>query len=132
MAGKKGIAGRKKAYTKEEVKQLALDAILNDNRVVFLTDVFKMAGYTQDTFYRYCPKGSPEWQEVTEALDRNKGDMKKEIRDRLMGMNNPTALICLYKLLGTADERAALNNHKTKDDVADNKDESNDIILEIS
>ena len=58
--------------------------------------------------------------------------MKKEIRDRLMGMNNPTALICLYKLLGTADERAALNNHKTKDDVADKDDSSNDIILEIS
>jgi hypothetical protein len=34
--------------------------------------------------------------------------------------------------LGTADERAALNNHKTKDDVADKDDNSNDIILEIS
>lgn len=132
MAGKKGIAGRKDKFTTEEVKQLALDAIRKDDKVVFLTDVFKMAGYTQDTFYRYCPKGSPAWQEVTEALDRNKGDMKKEIRDRLMGMNNPTALICLYKLLGTADERAALNNHKTKDDIADKDDNSNDIILEIS
>ena len=62
MAGKKGIAGRKDKFTTEEVKQLALDAIRNDDKVVFLTDVFKMAGYTQDTFYRYCPKGSPAWQ----------------------------------------------------------------------
>ena len=30
MAGKKGIAGRKDKYTTEEVKQLALDAIRND------------------------------------------------------------------------------------------------------
>ena len=129
MAGVKGIAGRKKGYTTEEVKQLCLNVIKNDSKVVFLVDVFKMAGFTQDTFYRYCPKGSPEWQEVTEALDRNKGDMKKEIRDRLLGMNNPTALICLYKLLGTADERAALNNHKTKEDKPESND--NDITLEI-
>ena len=129
MAGVKGIAGRKNAYTPEVVKQKCLDVIKNDDKVVFLVDVFKMAGFTQDTFYRYCPKGSPEWQEVTEALDRNKGDMKKEIRDRLLGMNNPTALICLYKLLGTADERAALNNHKTKEDKPESTD--NDITLEI-
>lgn len=129
MAGVKGIAGRKKGYTKEEVKQKCLDVIKKDSKVVFLVDVFKMAGFSQDTFYNYCPKGSPEWQEVTEALDRNKGDMKKEIRDRLLGMNNPTALICLYKLLGTADERAALNNHKTKEET--NTTDSNDITLEI-
>ena len=32
MAGKKGIAGRKDKFTTEEVKQLALDAIKNDER----------------------------------------------------------------------------------------------------
>lgn len=131
MAGKKGISGRKKGFTTEEVKNKCLEVIKNDSKVVFLIDVFKMAGFSQDTFYTYCPKGTPEWEEVTEALNRNKGDMKKEIRDRLLDMNNPTALICLYKLLGTADERAALNNHKTKEDKGDTPD-SNDIILEIS
>lgn len=131
MAGKKGIAGRKDKFTTEEVKRLCLDVIQNDDKVVFLVDVFKKAGMSQDTFYKYCPKDSEAWREVTEALDRNKGDMKKEIRDRLLGMNNPTALICLYKLLGTADERAALNNHKIKEDKSD-KDDSDNIILEIS
>lgn len=129
MAGKKGVSGRRKEWSDEEVKNAALKAIQDDPKVVFLVDVFKMAGYSQDTFYKHLPKGSDGWKEVTEALNKNKGDMKKEIRDRLLDMNNPTALICLYKLLGTADERAALNNHKTKEET--DKPDNNEITLEI-
>lgn len=129
MAGIKGVSGRKKEWNEENVKSAALKAIQEDPKVVFLVDVYKMAGFSQDTFYKYLPKGSEGWREVTEALNRNKGDMKKEIRDRLLDMNHPTALICLYKLLGTADERAALNNHKTKEEPE--KPDDNEITLEI-
>lgn len=125
MSGK----GRKLKFTKEELKQLCLEAITSDPKVVFMVDVYKLVGIDNKLFDRYIPKGTPEYEEIMEALNRNKGEMKKEIRDRLLGMNNPTALICLYKLLGTADERAALNNHKTKDDKPDSND--NDITLEI-
>ena len=129
MEGKKGISGRKIEWTPEEVKKAALKAIKSDSKVVFLVDVFKLAGYSQDTFYKNLPKGSEGWKEVTEALNKNKGDMKKEIRDRLLDMNNPTALICLYKLLGNEDERAALNNHKVKDET--DKPDNSEITLEI-
>lgn len=131
MAGVKGKAGRKKSFTTEEIREMCLDVIANDDKVVFLVDVYKMAGISNDTFYKYCPKGSPAWQDIVDALDKNKGDMKKEIRDRLLGMNNPTALICLYKLLGTADERAALNNHKIKEEKTDSDNNDDNIILEI-
>lgn len=129
MAGKKGIAGRKPKWTTEQVKQAALDAIKNDDKVVFLTDVFKIAGYTQDTFYKHLPKDSEGWKEVTEALNKNKGDMKKEIRNRLLESNNVTALIALYKLLGTEEERNALNNHKIKDE--SKPDDNKEIEIEI-
>lgn len=129
MAGKKGICGRKKKWTTEEVKQAALDAIKSDNKVVFLVDVFKIAGYSQETFYNHLPTNSEGYKEVSEALNKNKGTMKKEIRDRLLGMNNPTALICLYKLLGNEEERAALNNHKVKEDTE--KSDNSEITLEI-
>lgn len=129
MAGKKGISGRKPLWTAEEVKQAALKAIENDDKIVFLTDVFKIAGYTQDTFYKYLPRDSEGWKEVTEALNKNKGDMKKEIRNRLLASNNVTGLIALYKLLGNEDERNALCNHKIKDE--SKPDENKEIEIEI-
>lgn len=129
MAGVKGIAGRKKKYSPETLKEEILFAINSDDKVVFMVDVYKIVGINNKLFDNYFPKGSADYEEIMEALNRNKGLMKKEIRDRLLGMNNPTALICLYKLLGTADERAALNNHKTKEET--NTTDSNDITLEI-
>lgn len=121
--------GRKIEYTAESVKNDCINLIKSDENVVFLVDIFRTLNLTADTFYRKCPRDSAEYQEIMDALDANKGVMKRKIRDRLLDMNNPTALICLYKLLGNADERAALNNHKTKDETKDKQD--NDIILEI-
>lgn len=121
--------GRKIEYTAESIKNDCIKLIKSDENVVFLVDIFRTLNLTADTFYRKCPKDSAEYQEIMDALDANKGVMKRRIRDRLLDMNNPTALICLYKLLGNADERAALNNHKTKDETKDKQD--NDIILEI-
>lgn len=121
--------GRKPEYTAESIKNDCIKLIKTDENVVFLVDIFRTLNLTADTFYKKCPKDSAEYQEIMDALDANKGVMKRRIRDRLLDMNNPTALICLYKLLGNADERAALNNHKTKDE--GEKKENNDIILEI-
>lgn len=121
--------GRKTEYTTESVKNDCINLIKSDENVVFLADIYRALNLSNDTFYRKCPRDSAEYQEIMDALDANKAVMKKRIRDRLLDMNNPTALICLYKLLGNADERAALNNHKTKDETKDKQD--NDIILEI-
>ena len=122
--------GRKIEYTAESIKNDCIKLIQSDENVVFLVDIFRTLKLTPDTFYKKCPKDSAEYQEIMDALDANKGIMKRRIRDRLLDMNNPTALICLYKLLGNADERAALNNHKTKDE--GEKKDSEDINLEIS
>lgn len=122
--------GRKTEYTTESVKNDCINLIKSDANVVFLADIYRALNLSNDTFYRKCPRDSAEYKEIMDALDANKAVMKKRIRDRLLDMNNPTALICLYKLLGNADERAALNNHKTKDE--GEKKDSEDIKLEIS
>lgn len=121
---------KRKGYTPESIKDDCISLIKMDESVVFLVDIFRTLNLTADAFYRHCPKDSAEYHEIMDALDANKGVMKRRIRDRLLDMNNPTALICLYKLLGNADERAALNNHKTKDE--GEKKDSEDIKLEIS
>lgn len=128
MAEQKGNKGTRK-YSPEKLKEDILFAIRSDENVVFMVDVYKIVGIEHHLFDRYFAKGSADYEEIMEALNSNKGKMKKLIRNRLLDMNNPTALICLYKLLGTADERAALNNHKTKEDKAESTD--NDITLEI-
>lgn len=122
--------GRRKKFDKDELVQLCLYAIEADEHCVFFVDLYKKIGIDRKTFDTYIPRDSEEFEIIDEALKSNKGQMKKRIRDRLLDMNNPTALICLYKLLGTAEERDALNNHKVKDkDKSEDKD--NDIILEI-
>ena len=108
-----------------EAKQL----IETNPKIVFLKDLFEAMGIERKTFEYHIDTDSNEYDEIKSWIDKNKTSMKQEIRDRLLESNNVTALIALYKLLGDKDERAALNNHKTKEEQA--KTETEEITLEI-
>jgi hypothetical protein len=100
-------------YTTETCLEKALEIIQNDPNVVFMVDIFPQMALCQKTFYTYIKPDSPEMKQILEELDKNRIALKSKIRNKLLDMNNPTAMIVLYKLIGDKDERAALsNNHK--------------------
>lgn len=66
------------------------------------------------TFYKYYPTGTDEYNAILEALESNRTINKSNIRDRLMKINSPAALIALYKLLATPEERRALSQKDTE------------------
>lgn len=94
---------------KQKVYEQLQARIKEDRKLVFIKDLYEIAGMSASTFYKYYQEGSEELQTLTDLLDNNKTTMKREIRDRLMECKNPAALIFLYKVLTTdPKERAEL------------------------
>lgn len=74
-----------------------------------ITDVYRGLGISASTFYRQFPVGSEDYITITEALEFNKIDTKASILDKLLESDKPACLIAAYRLLGTKEEREALN-----------------------
>ena len=92
--------------------QKALKNIEENQKIVFLTDVYQSLGISASTFYRQFPVDSNEYNNINDALEANKTLMKREIRDRLANCKSPVGLLALYRLLGTQEERDALNSYR--------------------
>lgn len=119
--------------SKEEVLEKCLKALKKNTNAVTLSDMFSAIPYHKDTFYNYIKVGSPDYNKVIEALEENKVNLKYRIRDRLLDSNQATALIALYKLVGTDEERVALSNvNVKKEEQKDDKDGKTSIKLTIS
>lgn len=107
--------------------------IINGNhQCVFIQDVYQYLGVASSTFYRWFPTDSPDRTEIDEALDLNRIHMKQTIRDRLLESKSPSALIALYKLIGTREERFILSsyqNNGTEVSVSKGKDDSIDLVI---
>jgi hypothetical protein len=97
-------------YDKEYCVRKAKEIIANDPSILFIVDLMSQFPICQKTFYDKVRPDSPEMQEILDALEVNRVAMKQKIRSKLMDMNNPTAMIVLYKLIGDKDERAALSS----------------------
>ena len=91
--------------TTSEVESL----IKGNDKILFLQDVYQSLGVGATTFYRWFPKDSEGYNKIVETLDFNKTSTKQMIRDRLLNCKTPVGLIALYRLLGTPEERKALN-----------------------
>ena len=97
---------------KQELLQKALKNIEENQKIVFLTDVYQSLGISASTFYRQFPVDSSEYNDINDALEANKTLMKREIRDRLANCKSPVGLLALYRLLGNQEERDALNSYR--------------------
>lgn len=97
---------------KQELLEKAVKKIKENRKIVFLTDVYQSMGISCSTFYRNFPINSNGYNEIIEALEANKTLMKMEIRDRLAECKSPVGLLALYRLLGTQEERDALNSYR--------------------
>ncbi len=96
---------RKRNLTVEQVKEV----IQNNRNIVTISDILIELKLSKQTFYYYFPYDSDGLNEIKETLEGNKTKIKKVIRDKLLNCNSPAALIALYKLMGTQEEREALN-----------------------
>lgn len=103
--------GRKPKYkNREEFFQKILTTISEHSDIVFFNDIATYVGCSARTIHTYFPAETDEWYRIHEAIEENRVSMKATIRKKLLEMNNPTAMIVLYKLIGDEQEKAALNN----------------------
>lgn len=96
------------AYDKENIYQQAIDAI-EDNGLFFIEDIIAYLPISKPTFYDYYPIDSNELNYLKGLLNRNKVQMKVELRRKLSKGDKAAEILALYKLIATEDERRALS-----------------------
>lgn len=111
------------AQSKKPTLEKVLEAIKSNRNIVFIQDICMTFGFTRMSFYKWFPSDSNEYAEIMDALENNKTSVKCVIRDKLLECKNPAALIALYRLLGTPEERNALVNRITEEQKTDNDEE---------
>lgn len=98
---------------RKNLKERALKAIAKDKMLYSVRDLIAVSGYGSEAWYKAFPKNEnhniPEYQEIEEALIDNRIRVKALIREKMLQSTYPAALIALYRLLGTTEEREALN-----------------------
>lgn len=93
-------------YNKEEMIKLSLKAI-EDNNLVFVHELCYYLPFTRTTFYN---KELDKVDKIKEALNKNKVDIKKGLRNKWYISDNATTQLALYRLLATKEEHDKLNN----------------------
>lgn len=100
-----------------EIKKL----IKQNSKILFIQDVYNALNISLRTFYNWFPKGSNDYNDIVDALEANKTATKQIIRDRLLECKTPVGLIALYRLIGTTEERKALNQRDEEQTQTENK-----------
>jgi hypothetical protein len=111
------------AYDKNKMIKECLTLIEIYN-LVFLEDIYPLSTFSRQTFYN---QKLDKVDDIKKALDKNKIALKSGLRKRWWEKSNPITDLALYKLIGTSDERDALNNAKQKLDVTTNGEKITEI-----
>lgn len=106
-----------------------LQKIKENKNWVFAHDVYQGLAISKNSFYSWYALNGDERQQIDEALELNKTQTKQIIRDRLLVSKSPIALLALYRLLSTPEERKILNQ---KDLEIEAKKADNTIELVVS
>lgn len=115
------------------MKQLPLSAIIKvvseNKQCVFYQDIYTSLGFSASSFNKWYPVDSQARVQIDEALEKNRTQMKSIIRDRLLESKNTAALIALYRLLGTQEERNILNQYKVDEIEAKKTDNTVELVI---
>lgn len=107
------------AYDPQKIYNQALDAI-EKNNLFFIEDIVAFIPCNKDSFYRFFPIGSDEYDTLKGKLDDNKIKTKSAIRAKLWKSDKAAELLALYRLICTPEEHKKLNqqyiDHTTKDE----------------
>jgi len=105
------------AYDRNKIYQQAEEAIKKHN-LFFIEDIVAFIPCNKDTFYRFFPVNSDEYDNLKELLDNNKVKTKSSIRAKLWKSAKAAELLALYRLIATPEEHQKLNqsyiDHTTK------------------
>jgi hypothetical protein len=105
------------AYDRKKIYNQAIDAI-KENNLFFIEDIIAFIPCNKDTFYRFFPKGSDEYDTLKRLLEDNKVRTKSSIRAKLFKSQKAAELLALYRLICTPEEHQKLNqqyiDHTTK------------------
>lgn len=97
-----------KAQKKKRVLKMAIEAI-NKHKLFFINDLVAFLPVRMSTFYEYFPASSEEMELIRAEILKVKIQIKVGIRSKLFTMENPTAMIALYRLVSEPEEHRLLN-----------------------
>ena len=103
------------AYDKNKLYKQALE-VIDKHKLFFVEDVVAYMPCDKTTLYRYFPPESNEYNDIKEALDKNKTEIKVSMRSKWYKSDNPTLQMGLMKLIGTDEEAHRLNGSHQKID----------------
>ena len=105
------------AYDQKKIFEQAKEQIKKNN-LFFIEDIVAFIPCNKDTFYRFFPIDSDEYDTLKGLLNENRVKTKSAIRSKLFKGNKAAELLALYKLICTDEERDALSmqrvDHTTK------------------
>lgn len=127
MSTSKTKRSTKKTASKEELLEKLKKAAALDSNIVFEKDAAIAMGLGVSTYYTKFNENDRKL--IDEILEENRTKLKKSIREKLSEKATPAALIALYKLIGTQEERIALNT--TAVEQADKKEHEDKITLTL-
>jgi hypothetical protein len=96
------------AYNTEELKQQSIEVIKKHN-LVFIGDIFGYTGFSKRAFYDHKLH---ECNAIKSALDKNRINMKVDMRAKWYESDNATLQIGLMKLIANDEEAHRLNGTK--------------------
>lgn len=98
---------------REKLLEMALDAIGKDDNLLFIESVCARIGICKTTFYEWWGKGTEEYTQIWEAINRNRCKVKDYIRLKLRTSSKASELLALYRMIATDEERRAINTTYT-------------------
>lgn len=127
MSTSKTKRSTKKTASKEELFERLKKAAALDSNIVFEKDAAIAMGIGISTYY--AKFNEDDRKQIDEILEENRTKLKRTIRKKLSDSATPAALIALYKLIGTQEERIALNT--TAIEQTDKKEHEEKITLTL-
>jgi hypothetical protein len=95
------------AYRTEKLEQQAMTEI-TERKLVYISELICYLPCDKTTFYAHKLNES---NDIKEALEANRIDLKLKIRQKLLESDNPIALIASYKLFAEPSELERLNSN---------------------
>lgn len=86
----------------------------NKNEILYVSDLIARSGVATSTFYEYFPSASKEMELIKEEIEKTRIFIKSGLRKKMYQSKNSLGHIALYKLIGTDEERAILNQQDVR------------------
>jgi len=100
------------AYKTSDLLKRSIQALENDEQIIFIEDVCVEIGVSNKTFYSHKLHES---NELKDLLLKNKQNIKRKLRKKWFDGNSQMLQLALYKLCANPNELAILNSTDTKD-----------------